>query len=64
MSFQSLKLQPDASSLGLPYRWARQNTIPFNPSNNDSLPDVHWRKALLCYCSRWSHGCSAMALGA
>ncbi|KAG2125326.1 hypothetical protein DEU56DRAFT_825723, partial [Suillus clintonianus] len=25
-------------------------------SDVDSLPDVHWCKAFLCYCSCWSHG--------
>ena len=25
-------------------------------SDRDSLPDVHWCKALFCYCSCWSHG--------
>ncbi|KAG2343656.1 hypothetical protein BDR05DRAFT_962753, partial [Suillus weaverae] len=25
-------------------------------SDVDSLPDVHWFKALLCYSSCWSHG--------
>ncbi|KAG2116789.1 hypothetical protein DEU56DRAFT_984917 [Suillus clintonianus] len=25
-------------------------------SDNDSLPDVHWCKAFLCYYSCWSHG--------
>ncbi|KAG2120393.1 hypothetical protein DEU56DRAFT_984449 [Suillus clintonianus] len=25
-------------------------------SDNDSLPDVHWFKAFLCYYSCWSHG--------
>jgi hypothetical protein len=25
-------------------------------SDIDSLPDVHWCKAFLCYYSCWSHG--------
>ncbi|OJA07861.1 hypothetical protein AZE42_07895 [Rhizopogon vesiculosus] len=29
---------------------------PFDLSDNDSLPDVHWCKAFLCYYSCWSHG--------
>lgn len=37
-----------------------QNTIVNDPlpesSDIDSLPDVHWLKAFLCYYSCWSHG--------
>ncbi|OAX40775.1 WD40 repeat-like protein [Rhizopogon vinicolor AM-OR11-026] len=38
---------------------ASQNTTendPFDSSDNDSLPDVHWCMAFLCYCSCWSRG--------
>ncbi|KAG2339334.1 hypothetical protein BDR05DRAFT_939125 [Suillus weaverae] len=39
----------------------RQRAAPGVPedigsSDNDSLPDVHWCKAFLCYYSCWSHG--------
>jgi len=33
-----------------------ENDAPHDSSENDSLPDVHWFKAFLCYCSCWSHG--------
>ncbi|OJA08318.1 hypothetical protein AZE42_10983 [Rhizopogon vesiculosus] len=33
---------------------------PFDPSDNDSLPDVHWCETFLCYCSCWSHGTLGM----
>ncbi|KAG2750167.1 hypothetical protein P692DRAFT_20734265 [Suillus brevipes Sb2] len=26
-----------------------------DPGDTDSLPDVHWCKAFLCFCSCWSH---------
>jgi hypothetical protein len=32
------------------------NDPSYESSDNDSLPDVHWCKAFLCYCSCWSHG--------
>ena len=32
------------------------NGPSFELSDNDSHPDVHWCKALLCYYSCWSHG--------
>jgi hypothetical protein len=36
----------------------QQATVPQENdiSDNDSLPDVHWIKAFLCYYSCWSHG--------
>ncbi|KAJ8588812.1 hypothetical protein M405DRAFT_933855 [Rhizopogon salebrosus TDB-379] len=33
-----------------------ENDLSSDSSDNDSLPDVHWCKAFLCYCSCWSHG--------
>ncbi|KIK36086.1 hypothetical protein CY34DRAFT_811593 [Suillus luteus UH-Slu-Lm8-n1] len=37
---------------------SQQTTVPQenDTSDVDSLPDVHWCKAFLCYCSCWSHG--------
>ncbi|KAG2132198.1 hypothetical protein BD769DRAFT_1666214 [Suillus cothurnatus] len=37
---------------------SQQATVPQenDTSDNDSLPDVHWIKAFLCYYSCWSHG--------
>ncbi|KAJ8585770.1 WD40 repeat-like protein [Rhizopogon salebrosus TDB-379] len=32
------------------------NDPSYESSDNDSLPDVHWCKAFLCYYSCWSHG--------
>ncbi|KAG2742016.1 hypothetical protein P692DRAFT_20250379, partial [Suillus brevipes Sb2] len=35
----------------------QQASVPQeNVSDIDSLPDVHWCKAFLCYYSCWSHG--------
>ncbi|KAG2744608.1 hypothetical protein P692DRAFT_20893423, partial [Suillus brevipes Sb2] len=36
----------------------QQPTVPQenDTSDSDSLPDVHWCNAFLCYCSCWSHG--------
>ncbi|KIK32010.1 hypothetical protein CY34DRAFT_19366 [Suillus luteus UH-Slu-Lm8-n1] len=36
----------------------QQATVPQenDTSDVDSLPDVHWCNAFLCYCSCWSHG--------
>jgi hypothetical protein len=33
-----------------------ENDLSSDSSDNDSLPNVHWCKAFLCYCSRWPHG--------
>ncbi|OAX40774.1 YVTN repeat-like/Quino protein amine dehydrogenase [Rhizopogon vinicolor AM-OR11-026] len=33
-----------------------ENDPPFESSDNDSLPDVHWCMALFCYRSCWSRG--------
>ncbi|KAJ8585889.1 WD40 repeat-like protein [Rhizopogon salebrosus TDB-379] len=33
-----------------------RNDQSYESSDNDSLPDVHWCNAFLCYCSCWSHG--------
>ncbi|KAG2137087.1 WD40-repeat-containing domain protein [Suillus clintonianus] len=43
------------------YRKANDTRYPsgqrdIESSDNDSLPDVHWCKAFLCYYSCWSHG--------
>ncbi|KIK43524.1 hypothetical protein CY34DRAFT_803777 [Suillus luteus UH-Slu-Lm8-n1] len=37
---------------------SQQATVPQenDTADVDSLPDVHWCKAFLCYCSCWSHG--------
>lgn len=35
---------------------ANANDPPSESSDRDSLPDVHWFKAFLCYYSCWSHG--------
>jgi hypothetical protein len=37
---------------------SQQATMPqeHDTADIDSLPDVHWCKAFLCYCSCWSHG--------
>ncbi|KAG2041281.1 hypothetical protein BDR03DRAFT_44702 [Suillus americanus] len=35
---------------------APQNDPTSDSADIDSLPDVHWVKALLCYYSCWSHG--------
>ncbi|KAG2738713.1 WD40 repeat-like protein [Suillus brevipes Sb2] len=37
---------------------SQQATVPQenDTSDSDSLPDVHWCKAFLCFCSCWSHG--------
>ncbi|KIK41811.1 hypothetical protein CY34DRAFT_805635 [Suillus luteus UH-Slu-Lm8-n1] len=37
---------------------SQQATVPQENdiSDVDSLPDVHWCNAFLCYCSCWSHG--------
>jgi hypothetical protein len=32
------------------------NDPSYESSDNDSLPDVHWCNAFLCYRSCWSHG--------
>jgi hypothetical protein len=33
-----------------------ENDPSYESSDNDSLPDVHWCNAFLCYRSCWSHG--------
>ncbi|KAG2739955.1 hypothetical protein P692DRAFT_20913600, partial [Suillus brevipes Sb2] len=37
---------------------SQQATVPqeTDTADVDSLPDVHWCKAFLCFCSCWSHG--------
>ncbi|KIK33055.1 hypothetical protein CY34DRAFT_18631 [Suillus luteus UH-Slu-Lm8-n1] len=37
---------------------SQQGAVPQDndTADVDSLPDVHWCKAFLCYCSCWSHG--------
>ncbi|KAG2738735.1 hypothetical protein P692DRAFT_20757854 [Suillus brevipes Sb2] len=37
---------------------SQQATVPQenDTADVDSLPDVHWCKVFLCYCSCWSHG--------
>jgi len=37
-----------------------ENDPAHDPSDNDSLPDVHWCKAFFCYCLCWSHGALRM----
>ena len=32
------------------------NDPAYDLSDSDSLPDVHWCDAFLCYRSYWSHG--------